>query len=52
MDNRDLVQDLKIWDEYNGNKKCFISVSKSIEQLSCPPQKKIVRAKMIISGMF
>ena len=52
MDNRDLVQEKKIWEEYNGNKNCFLSISKSIEFPSRPPQKKIVRAEMIISGMF
>ena len=52
MDNRDIVQEKKIWEEYNGNKNCFLSVSKSIEFPSLPPQKKIVRAEMIISGMF
>ena len=52
MDNRDIVQEKKIWEEYNGNKNCFLSVSKSIEFPSLPPQKKIVRAELIISGMF
>jgi hypothetical protein len=52
MDNRDIVQEKKIWDEYNGTQNCFLSVSKSIEHPSRPPQKKVVRAEMIISGMF
>ena len=52
MDNRDIVQEKKIWDVYNGNQNCFLSVSKSIEHPSRPPQKKVVRAEMIISGMF
>ena len=52
MDNRDIVQEKKIWDEYNGNQNCFLSISKSIEYPNRPPQKKIVRAEMIISGMF
>ena len=52
MDNRDIVQEKKIWDEYNGNQNDFLSVSKSIEHPSRPPQKKVVRAEMIINGMF
>ena len=52
MDNRDIVQQKKIWVEYNGNPNCFLSVSKSIDYPCRPPQKKIVRAEMIISGMF
>ena len=52
MDNRDIVQQKKTWVEYNENPNCFLSVSKSIEHPSRPPQKKNVRAEMIISGMF
>jgi len=52
MDNRDIVQEKKIWKEYNGNKNCFLTISKSIEHPSHPPQKKVVRAEMVISGMF
>ena len=52
MDNRDIVQEKKIWKEYNGNKNCFLSIAKSVEHPSHPPQKKVVRAEMIISGMF
>ena len=52
MDNRDIVQEKKVWQEYNGNPNCFLSISKSIEHPSHPPQKKVVRAEMIISGMY
>ena len=52
MDNRDIVQEKKIWKEYNGNQNSFLTISKSIEHPSHPPQKKVVRAEMIISGMF
>ena len=52
MDNRDIVQEKKIWKEYNGNQNSFLTISKSIEHSSHPPIKKVVRAEMIISGMF
>ena len=52
MDNRDIVQEKKIWPEYNGNPNCFLSISKSIEHPSHPPQKKVVRAEMLMSGMY
>lgn len=52
MDNRDIVQEKKIWKEYNGNPNCFLSISKSIEHSSHPPQRKVVRAEMIISGIY
>lgn len=52
MDNRDIVQEKKIWKEYNGNQNSFLTISKSIEHSSHPPKKKVVRAEMIISGMF
>ena len=29
MDNRDIVQEKKIWKVYNNNQKCFLSISKS-----------------------
>ena len=41
MDNRDIVQEKKIWKEYNGNQNSFLTISKSIEHPSHPPQKKI-----------
>ncbi len=52
MDNRDMVQVKKIWKEYNGNQNSFLSISKSVEHSSHPPQKKVVRAEMIFSGIF
>lgn len=52
MDNRDIVQEKKIWKEYNGNKNCFLSISKSIEHPSRPPVKKVVRGEMILSGIY
>ena len=52
MDNRDIVQEKKIWKVYNNNQKCFLSISKSVVHPSHPPLKKVVRAEMIISGIF
>jgi len=52
MDNRDIVQEKKVWKEYNGDKNSFLSISKSIVHSSHPVQKKVVRAEMIISGMY
>ncbi len=52
MDDRDLVQEKKIWKEYNGDKNSYLSISKSIEYPSIPPKKKIIRAEMIFSGIY
>ena len=52
MDDRDIVQETKIWKEYNGIQNSFLSISKSIEHPNHPPQKKVVRAKMILSGIY
>ena len=52
MDDRDLVEEKKIWKEYNGNKNNYLSISKSIEYPSIPPKKKIIRAEMIFSGVY
>lgn len=52
MDDRDIVQEKKIWKEYNGNQKCFLTIAKSIEHLSHPPQKKVVRAEMLLNGIY
>ena len=52
MDNRDIIQEKKIWKEYNGNKNCYLSIAKSIEYPSIPPKKKIIRGKMILSAVY
>ena len=52
MDNRDIVQEKKIWEEYNGNEHNCLIISKSIEHQSHPPQKKIIRGEMILSGIY
>ena len=52
FDNRDIVQEKKIWKEYNGKQNCYLSISKSIVHPSHPQKKKVVRAEMIISGIF
>ena len=52
MDDRDIVLEKKIWKEYNGNKNCFLSLSKSIEHPNVPVNKKIIRAEMIMSGIY
>ena len=52
MDNRDIVQQKKIWKEYNGNKNSYLSTSKSVEHPSRPPQKKVIRAEMISTSIY
>ena len=52
MDNRDIIQEKKAWKEYNGNKNQFLLVSKSVVHPSKPPQKKEIRAEMILTGMY
>ena len=52
LDNRDIVQEKKVWKVYNGDNNSFLSISKSIVHPSHPPQKKVVRAEMILSGMY
>ena len=52
MDNRDIVLEKKIWKEYNGNNNCTLSISKSVEHPSRPPQKKVIRAEMILTGIY
>ena len=52
MDNRDIVQEKKIWREYNGNKNCFLSIAKSIEYQNIPPKKKIIRGEMILNAVY
>ena len=52
MSNRDIVQEKKIWKEYNGNKNSLLIISKSVEHPSRPPQKNEIRAEMILTGMY
>jgi hypothetical protein len=52
MDNRDIVQQKKIWKEYNGNKNCYLSIAKSIEYPSIPPKKKIIRGEMLFDAVY
>ena len=52
MDNRDIIQEKKAWKEYNGNKNQFLLVSKSVVHPSKPPQKKEIRAEMILTGIY
>ena len=52
MTNRDIVQEKKIWKEYNENKNSLLIISKSVEHPSRPPQKKEIRAEMILTGMY
>lgn len=52
MDNRDIVQEKKVWKEYNGNKNAFLSIAKSVVHPSRPPVKKVIRAEMLISGVY
>ena len=52
MDDRDIVMEQKTWKEYNGNKNCFLSVSKSVEHPKGPVNKKVIRADMILNGMY
>ena len=52
MDNRDIVQQKKIWKEYNGDKNCYLSIAKSIEYPSIPPKKKIIRGEMLFDAVY
>ena len=52
MSNRDIVQEKKIWKEYNSNKNSLLILSKSVEHKSKPPQKKEIRAEMILTGIY
>ena len=52
MSNRDIVQEKKIWKEYNNNKNSLLILSKSVEHPSKPPQKNEIRAEMILTGLY
>ena len=52
MDNRDIVQEKKVWKEYNGNKNSYLSIAKSIEYPNIPPKKNIIRGEMILSAVY
>ena len=52
MSNRDIVQEKKIWKEYNNNKNSLLILSKSVEHSSKPPQKNEIRAEMILTGIY
>ena len=52
MTDRDLVQETKIWKEYNGNAQNFLKVYRSTTNSKYPLQDKPIRAEMIIGGMY
>ena len=52
MTDRDLVQEARIWKEYNGNPMNFLKVNKSTTNSKHPAQDKPIRADMIIGGMY
>ena len=52
MTDRDLVQETKIWKEYNGNAQNFLKVYRSTTNTKYPLQDKPIRAEMIIGGMY
>ena len=52
MTDRELVQETKIWSEYNGNPKNMLVYQKSTTNPKYPVQEKPIRAEMIIGGSY
>ena len=52
MTDRELIQENKIWSEYNGNPKNMLLYNRSTTNSKYPVQEKPIRAEMIIGGMY
>lgn len=52
MTDRDLVQETRVWKEYNGNPQNFFQVNKSTTNAKYPIKEKPIRAEMLIGGMY
>ena len=52
MTDRELVQEKKIWVEYNGDPKNMLVYQRSITNSKYPVQEKPIRAEMIIGGIY
>ena len=52
MTDRELVQESKVWSEYNGNPKNMLVYQKSTTNSKHPVQEKPIRAEMIIGGIY
>ena len=52
MSDREIVQESKIWSEYNGNPKNMLIFQRSITHEKYPIKEKPIRAEIIIGGMY
>ena len=52
MTDRELVQESKIWSEYNGNPNNMLIYQRSTTNSKYPVKKEPIRAEMIIGGMY
>ena len=52
MTDRELVQEKKVWSEYNGNPQNFFKCQRSTTNSKYPVKEKPIRAEMIIGGMY
>jgi len=52
MTDRDLVQESKVWSEFNGNDKNFLKLMRSTNHSKYPAQEKPIRAEMLLGGMY
>lgn len=52
MTDREIVQESKIWSEYNGNPNNYLSLKRSTTNSKYPVKEKPIRGEMIIGGMY
>ena len=52
MTDRELVQEKKVWSEYNGNPNNMLVYQRSTTNSKYPVKEKPIRAEMIIGGMY
>ena len=52
ISDREIVQEKRIWSEYNGNPKNFLFAAKSTTNPKYPVKEKPIRAEAIIGGMY
>ena len=52
MTDRELVQEQKIWSEYNGNPQNMLICQRSTTNPKYPEKEKPIRAEMIVGGIY
>ena len=52
MTDRDIIQETKVWNEYNGNPNNYLSLMRSTTHSKYPVKEKPIRAEFLNGGLY